>query len=100
MSDTSSQQRILSHTYTPLEVCSLSNDMTFDLHVVSLVQREAAARAIIRSRQHKHGVDNWDSTKGPPHPTFIKLNEPRVPAEERESILQMTWEDICDAVSP
>lgn len=73
--------------------------MMFDLHAVSLVQREAAARAIIRSHQHKHGADNWDSTRGLLHPTFFKLNDPHVAAEERESILRMTWEDICDAVS-
>jgi len=85
--------------YTPLEVCSLGNDMMFDTHVVSRVQREAAARAIIRSAQHRRGADSWDSTKGHLHPTFFKLNDPRIAAEERESILRLTWEDICDAVS-
>ena len=84
--------------YTPLEVHSLTNDMAFNFHVVSLFQREAAARAIIRSHQHKHGADNWVSTKGVLHPMFFELNDPHVTADERESILQETWEDICDAV--
>lgn len=84
--------------YTPLGVRSLGNDMSFENHVVSLVQREAAARAIIRSRQHKLGMDSWDSTLGDLHPRFFELNHRSVAADERDSILQMTWEDICDAV--
>lgn len=87
-----------SPTYTPLDVRSLGNDMAFDHHVVSPVQREAAARAIIRAQQRKRGTDNWDSTKGILHPLFTELNGPNVTAKERELILQMTWEDICDAV--
>lgn len=94
-----SQQRMSSRNYTPLEVSSLGNDMTFDLHVVSRVQREAAARAIIRSHQHRLGADDWDPTKGLLHPTFFELNHTRVAAKDRESILRVTWKDICDAVS-
>lgn len=88
-----------SRNYTPLDIRTLGNDMMFDLHVISWAQREAAARAIIRSQQHKYGAENWDSTKGHLHPTFLKLKDTHVAPEEREAIFQMTWEDLCDAVS-